>query len=243
MQRKPRIAVLLDENTSGDASRYEASKAYFRAIGDAGGLPFGIPFLAEIIEPVVNDFDGLLCIGGRFAYPDDWYVAGEVAKSPPSARLSVERALVEAYLQRDKPILGICAGMQLLGCLSGCRLLSDVRASLPNGLDHDKRGSLHRVTPTPGSKLAALAGELSFDVNTLHREAIGELSPGVTVSARADDGVIEAIEIPSQTFALGLQWHQEQFAQTDHPGNQVFRGLIAACLERSVKSRRSRRRA
>ncbi len=81
MNRKPRIAVILDENTSGDASRYEASKGYFGAIRDAGGLPFGIPYLPEIVDVVVEEFDGLLCVGGRFAYPDDMVSPGRVVES------------------------------------------------------------------------------------------------------------------------------------------------------------------
>ena len=67
--RKPRIAVILDENTSGDATRYEAAKGYFRGVRDAGGLPFGIPYLPEIVQVVLEEFDGLLSVGGRFAYP------------------------------------------------------------------------------------------------------------------------------------------------------------------------------
>jgi len=232
MPRTPRIAILLDENTSGDASRYEASKGLFTAVRDAGGLPFGIPYLPEVVTAVVDEFDGLVCGGGRFAYPDAWYIGGDGSKAPPSDRLAIERELVEAYLENNRPILGICAGMQLLACLNGCRLWSDVQNSSPQVLEHDRRGHLHPVTLNEGSRLFALVGERKLLVNTLHREAIGELSPSVIVSARSDDdGVIEAIEIPSHPFALGLQWHQELFAQSNHPGNRIFRGLIEACRD------------
>jgi putative glutamine amidotransferase len=105
-----------------------------------------------------------------------------------------------------------------------------VQTSSPDVLEHDKAGYLHRVTLKPATKLAALVGEVAIFVNTSHREAIGQLSKSVIASACSDDGVIEAIEVPAQTFALGLQWHQEQFAGTDHPGNRVFRGLIEACI-------------
>jgi putative glutamine amidotransferase len=229
MKRKPRIAVILDENTSGDASRYEASKGLFSAIGDAGGVPLGIPYLPEMVSVAVEEFDGLVCGGGRFAYPDDWYVAGDVSKAPPSERLSVERKIVEAYLKQNRPVLGICAGMQLLACINGCRLWSDVRTSAPVVLDHDKRGHLHEVTLMPDTRLFAFIREPTILVNSLHREAIGELSPFVVVSARSSDGIIEAIEVPGKSFALGLQWHQELFAGTDHPGNGVFHGFVDAC--------------
>jgi putative glutamine amidotransferase len=228
MKKRPRIAVILDENTSGDASRYEASKSYFTAIRDAGGLPFGIPYLPEIVGAVIDDFDGLLCVGGRFAYPDEWYLDGCVSKAPPSERFAVEREIVEGYLQRNKPILGMCAGMQLLAGLYGCRLWSDVQAK--SELEHDRRDHLHRVTVIPDTRLASLVQVPEILVNSSHREAVGELSPLVVASARAEDGVIEAIEVPAHAFAIGLQWHQERFASSEHPGNRVFRGLIEACL-------------
>lgn len=230
MVRKPRIAVILDENTSGDGSRYEASKSYFAAIRDAGGLPFGIPYLAEIVAPVVEEFDGLLCVGGRFSYPDDWYLQAKPSRAPPSERLAIEREITEGYLRRDKPILGICAGMQLLAGLHGCRLWSDVQASGPAIIEHDKQGSLHRVTVTPNSRLHTLVRTPTMLVNTFHQEAVGELSSSVIASAHSDDGVIEAIEIPAHSFAVGLQWHQERFFAADHPGNQVFRGFVKACV-------------
>ena len=69
MKSKPRIAVILDENTSGDRSRYEASKGLFSAIRDAGGLPFGIPYLPEIVGTVIEEFDGLVCAVGGSRIP------------------------------------------------------------------------------------------------------------------------------------------------------------------------------
>ena len=113
MLRKPRIAVILDENTSGDASRYEASKGYFRAIANAGGLPFGIPYHSDLIDVVVEEFEGLLCVGGRFAYPDYWYLPGQSSKAPPSERLAVEarysRRLFAARQTRSRDMCGHAA--------------------------------------------------------------------------------------------------------------------------------------
>lgn len=214
------MAVLLDENTSSGGSRYEAAKGYFLGVSRAGGLPFGIPYDADVAAAAIADFDALLTPGGRFANPPEWYV-GEAAPSPPSERLGVEIALVEGFLAADKPVLGICAGMQTLACLHGGRLT----ALVP---DHNERGRMHEVTVTPGTMLATLVGA-RLSVNTFHNEAVLALGPGVVASARADDGVLEALELPGYRFALGVQWHQELFAQEDHPGNGIFQGLVDAC--------------
>lgn len=227
MSRQPRIAVLLDENTSVDGSRYDTNKGYFVAVRRAGGSPFGIPYLADMVEEIVDDFHGFVAVGGRFAYPDGWYVNGTASPYPSSERLPVERALMEGFLARDKPVLGICAGMQMLACLHGCRLTPDVRTLGPGIREHDKRGVLHSVAIAPGSMLAGIAGE-SLEVNSFHREAVAQTSDGVLASARSSDGVIEAIEVPSRRFAVGLQWHQEQLA-ADHDGSRIFRAFVDAC--------------
>lgn len=229
MSRRPRIAVLLDENTSADGSRYDMTKGYFVGIQRAGGLPFGIPYFADMVDEVVSEFDGFLAVGGRFAYPDQWYLPGEVSPSPPSERLPVERALMEGFLQADKPVLGICAGMQMLACLHGSRLTPDVRTLGPAIQEHDRRGVLHKVDLASGSKLSAITGQSSLMVNSFHREAVAEMGTGMRPTALAEDGVIEAVELPDRRFALGLQWHQELFAATDHPGNRVFDGFVEAC--------------
>jgi putative glutamine amidotransferase len=213
------VAVLLDENTSTGGTRYEAAKGYFGGVARAGGLPFGVPYEPEMVAQVVEDFDALLTLGGRYAMPADWYV-GEAAASPDADRLTVEIGLVSGFLAADKPVLGICAGMQVLACLNGAKVTAQVEG-------HNEKGRLHGVRTAPGSRLAALVGE-RLTVNTFHNEAIVQAG-GCQVTAWADDGTIEGIEIPGRRFALGVQWHQELFADQDHPGNGVFHGLVEAC--------------
>lgn len=226
---RPRIAVILDENTSAGGRRYDMTKGYFGAVAAAGGLPFGIPYIPEIVGPTLQDFDGFLAVGGRFAYPDGWYEADERSRYPASDRLAVERALMEGFLQADKPVLGICAGMQMLACLNGCRLTPDLKARNPNALDHDGPGYLHPVTIAEGSRLAAIVGSPTLVVNTFHREAVVASSDRVAVVAQAPDGTVEAIEVPDRAFAVGLQWHQEAFTGGEHAGNRIFAAFVAAC--------------
>lgn len=228
MSRKPRIAIIMDENTKDDGTRYEVSKSYFVAIHRAGGLPFGIPYFPDLVETVIKEFDGFVSVGGRINFPTEWYVDGDHSKFPVSDRLDVDRALMSGFLDRDKPVLGICNGMQMLACLNGCRMVSDVRSLRPDILDHDQRGVLHPATIEAGTKLSRILGVPGVEVNTHHREAVVELSDKVVVGAYAPDGTIEAIEVPAQRFAIGLQWHPEAFATTDNPGNRIFTAFVEA---------------
>jgi putative glutamine amidotransferase len=226
---RPRIAIVMDENTSTDASRYEAHKGYFRGVHEAGGLPFGIPFLTEMVETVPRDFDALMVIGGRFAYPDDWYVDGERSRASHSDRFAMDAGLIGEFMEQDKPILGICAGMQALACLNGCRLNADIGTLLPGALEHDKAGLLHPIRIATGTLLHQAVGTTRMKVNSFHREAVVEMGSGVVASAHALDAVVEAIEIDGMRFAIGLQWHQERFVGLEHEGNAIFNAFVGAC--------------
>lgn len=230
MSNAPRIAVLLDENTSADATRYEANKGYFRSLARAGGLPYGIPYEDTLIAPTVADFDGFLAVGGGFAYPPAYYAAGSRSPYKSSDRFAFEAALMRAFIAADKPVLGICAGMQLLACLHGAKLHGDVQTSVAAPIDHYCRDEAHPAMIVGGTRLHTAVGCDTLAVNSFHREALVETGPQVRICARAPDGVIEAIEIPSRRFAIGLQWHQERYAATAHPGNGVFAAFIEAAM-------------
>ncbi|HEY8003776.1 MAG TPA: gamma-glutamyl-gamma-aminobutyrate hydrolase family protein [Phenylobacterium sp.] len=225
---RPRIAVLLDENTSGDGRRYEAAKGYFEGVHAAGGLPFGIPHLEGMAEVVVRDFDGVLLTGGRYASPAEWYLG---ARSPAPAspdRAAVETRIVSDCLRLGRPLLGICAGMQLLAGVSGCRLRGDIARGPSCGIDHAAGARGHIVRLAAGSRLRSLVRRSEIQVNSFHEEAVSLLSPAVRLGATAEDGVIEAIEVDAHPFAIGIQWHQELLAGAGHPGDGVFRGLVDA---------------
>lgn len=228
MSDKPRIAVILDENTTSGGNLYETSKTYFAAVHRAGGMPFGIPYLADMVETVVAEFDGFISVGGRIQFPRDWYVPGDGSRYPSSERLEVEQALMRGFLDRDKPVLGICNGMQMLACLHGGRMVHEVRKVGPHILDHDSKSAVHSVEILPGTMLSRIVGTTRLDVNSRHQEAVVEVSGQAVTAAKASDGVIEAIEIPSRRFAMGLQWHQEAFTATDHAGNRIFEAFIGA---------------
>lgn len=224
----PRIAVLLDENTSGDATLYESPKTLFRMVADTGAMPCGIPYLPGREEEILASHDGLISPGGRFEFPKAWYVEGRGSAAPASERCAIDLKLMRLFLSASKPVFGICSGMQMLAGLAGCKLTGDIKDLAGSPLIHNGRDCTHRVEIVAGSRLAAIVGTTTAVINSLHNEAVVEVPEGVTVMARAADGVIEAIELDGPTFAIGVQWHPEQYHGTDHPGNALFEEFVKA---------------
>ena len=179
MARKPKIAVIMDENTSTGGERYDVSKHYFAAVGRAGGFAFGIPYAPDMVDDVVDEFDGFVSVGGRINFPAEWYVEGDQSQYPPSDRLAVDMALMKGFLGRNKPVLGICNGMQMLACLHGARMVHEIRKAGSHILDHDSRSAAHSVEILPGTMLSRIVGATHLDVNSRHQEAIVEVCGGI----------------------------------------------------------------
>ncbi len=116
-------------------------------------------------------------------------------------------------------------------------MIQDLQTQWPNGIQHaqlNPRGEdAHAVTIRPDSQLFALLGETTVRVNSLHHQAIGQLGEGLSCTATANDGVIEAVEHPGSAFVLGVQWHPESMAvHGNAPMNRLFGAFIAAAVKR-----------
>lgn len=225
----PRIAVLLDENTSGDATLYEAPKTLFRMVADAGAMPLGIPYLPGLEDEILAAHDGLISPGGRFAFPKAWYIEGRYSGAPVSERCDFDLKLMRMFLGAGKPVFGICSGMQMMAGLAGCKLVGDIQDNEGQPLVHNGTDCTHGVTIEKGTRLASIMATHEANINSLHNEAVVDLPGDVTVSARAPDGVIEGIELEGYPFAIGVQWHPEKYHGGPHPGNALFAAFVGAC--------------
>jgi putative glutamine amidotransferase len=118
-------------------------------------------------------------------------------------------------LAAEKPLLAICRGVQVFNVALGGSLYEDIASALPAAQRHDwypnyPRDYLaHTVEVKPGSRLAEILGTHKLRTNSLHHQAIRQPAPALEVVAYAEDGVIEAVELPEKRFAIGVQWHPE----------------------------------
>jgi putative glutamine amidotransferase len=112
----------------------------------------------------------------------------------------------------------------------GGTLVQDLLTLWPEALEHERSDlrerAVHPVELAPDSRLAALVGQTSIEVNSTHHQAIHQPGQGVRSVGWAPDGVVEAIEDPSQPFWLGVQWHPERL-DVSHSA-RIFEGLVEA---------------
>ena len=178
--------------------------------------------------------DGLLLIGGNFASPADFYLHPE--KLPAGHCLSKRS---EAYLAgitfacaHRLPVLGICAGFQMLAGFFGAKMYTNVVAELGSALPHkfDKYQDAHAVRLVPGTRLFDICGQQAeIQVNSVHTEGVAEpQGDKIIVAARSSDGNVEAVEILGDWFALGVQWHPEYLWRRSREAEALFAAFAAA---------------
>ena len=230
--RRPRIALTLDLDE--ERGEYQLGRAYAEAVLAAGGLPLPLPYGdASVTGSYLALCQGVVVTGGGFDIAPERY--GE-ARRPgcgreKPGRTAFEWALCEAALAGRIPLLGVCGGMQLLNVVRGGTLHQDLGEEL--GLGFHRSGGVqarHEVQVVPGSLLARLAGPGPLTVNSTHHQGVRAVGHGVLVSARAPDGVVEAVELPDLPFALGVQWHPERMLE-EPAQRAIWCGLVAAARD------------
>jgi len=194
--------------------------AYTASVARAGGLPVAIPPLDGSTE-LLDLLDGLVFTGGSDLNPAMY---GQ-APHPESTgfhddRDRAELALIREALGRDMPVLGICRGMQLLNIALGGDLHQHLGSATHKG--PPGRYTFHEVTVEAGTRLAEVLGA-GTRTHSCHHQAPDRLGTGLRQSARAEDGTVEAVELPAARFAVGVLWHPEE---DEVRGAPLFRELV-----------------
>lgn len=230
------------------------SDRYVRALHRAGARVLVIPAVegapdtppAEVLAPA----DGLLLIGGgdidpvRYGQPRHTRSYGFNA-----VRDRIELGLAAHALANDVPMLAICRGIQVMNVAAGGTLhqhLPDILGDEADvhGRPHDLVLAEHSVNIKPGSTLERVVGtDFLEELTSAHHQSIDALGEGFEVTARSEDGCVEAIEpVEPHTFCLGVQWHPEMTAETDPLQQALFDALVEAAAARSSGTAREEHR-
>ena len=194
-------------------------RTYLDMVEAAGGIPVILPPKAALREEMLDRVDGIIMTGGDDIDVSRFGIAlHPKAECMPAERQDAEFALLKALDQRpDKPVLGICLGMQLMGFHRGATLIQHLPDVIPDGERH-RNDAIHAVEAERGSPLRAGL------VRSWHHQAITDVK-GFDIIARSDDGVVEGIVDPKRRFYLGVQWHPER-TEAEETGLGVVRTLI-----------------
>lgn len=231
--RPPRIGVTTyyKQASWGDWSRLAAivPGVYVEAVVAAGGTPVLLP--PRGLHPsVVEVLDGLLLIGGSDVDPSFYGAEPHPATRPEPYRDEAEFPLVAWALEAGLPTLAVCRGAQVLNAALGGTL----NQHLPELVGHTDYapapGQFGRAefTTAPGSLVHALLGDRAWSP-CYHHQGIETVAPGLCVTARSADGVVEALETTDDSWVLGVQFHPEE--NPEDP--RLFDGLVAAAGTRA----------
>ncbi|HLY10037.1 MAG TPA: gamma-glutamyl-gamma-aminobutyrate hydrolase family protein [Planctomycetota bacterium] len=225
--KRPLIGINCKIITDTGDSYYKLDRNYVRSVERAGGVPVLMPAFASAgdVRSYLDRLDGLLFTGGPDINPCRW-------KQPQHAKSELMHedreksdfwTLREA-LRRDLPALFICCGHQELNVALGGSLHQHVD-DLPD-VDAHAGGKTHPVGVFQGNRLRDIVGKDRLRVNSWHHQAIDRLGRGLTITAVADDGIVEGIESDPHRFMVGVQWHPERM-QDDRRQQNLFRALVS----------------
>lgn len=229
-------------DSSGNFPGYKRSYVnddYIDSVIQNGGIPFIIPFNEdkEVIKEQVKLVDAIILSGGHDVSPSNY----NQEPSPKLGGIFPERDdfdfnLLECAMEEEKPILGICRGMQIINTYFKGSLYQDMSEIKSELVKHDQVRTpslaIHTVEIKEDSKLREILKTDEIMVNSFHHQAVKELGFGFKAVAFAKDGVIEAIEKDDYPFLMGIQWHPEMLHRSLSIMNNIFKALIEKSKEK-----------
>lgn len=229
------ILIVTGDSMQGMYRSY-VNHDYVESLERAGCVPVLLPVLADLsdVKRQMEGLDGIVLSGG---YDIDPALYGEAPVWGQNFTLSeVDRfylAVIRAAAALEKPLLGICKGLQAINVAFGGTLYQDLKAQFPGSIQHNQQAprnnATHYITVEPDSFAGGVLPEHTY-VNSYHHQAVKDLAEGFRVTARSDDGVIECIERIGDSFICGVQWHPEMMAKFGDPlMSKLFEGFVRRC--------------
>jgi putative glutamine amidotransferase len=185
--------------------------AYVQAVSRAGGRPLVVPPSDDGIEETLEALDGILFSGGSDIDPEAYGAeAHPETNGVRPERDRAELALLRGALERDMPVLAICRGSQVMNVARGGNLVQHLPEVVGDNKHKHTPGVFadHDVELKPGTRLQRVLGDRA-PVKSHHHQGYGKIGEGLVEAAWAEDGTVEALEDPKQSFALAVLWHPE----------------------------------
>ncbi len=208
---------------------------YLDGITEAGGIPVIFPFSSD-----EQELDHLISLCGGFLFTGGHDVSPEIYGETPLTGLvdtcrkrdEMETLILRKAMAADKPILGICRGIQFINAALGGTLWQDLPSQHPSDVNHHQNPPYniptHDVRILRGTPLHNCLGTEFLPVNSYHHQAVSRLASGLSAMAVSPDGLTEALYKPDQRFLWALQWHPEFSWQTDENSRIIFRAFTDA---------------
>ncbi|MFB5198470.1 gamma-glutamyl-gamma-aminobutyrate hydrolase family protein [Neobacillus sp. KR4-4] len=211
---------------------------YHKSVAANGGIPVILPYInPEMAIETIALCDGIILSGGEDVDPKLFGQDPHPHLGPTTPERDVaEIAMVKFALENNIPILAICRGVQILNVALGGTLIQDIPSQVKEPIQHnqkiDRSRETHWVTIATDSKLFEMVGSERVRVNSLHHQAIDKVANDLRVVAQSSDGIVEAVEyIHPTTFTIGVQWHPESMASTNHEMNNLFKDFINSMVK------------
>jgi putative glutamine amidotransferase len=228
----PAIAMTADSSVFNELGMTSAT--YETAIVMAGGRPRVVRAGDDVdVEALLDSVSGLYLTGGGDVDPAIWGGDPEGTLLLNPGRDELEIALVRGALARAMPVLGICRGAQVINVAMG-GTLRVIRTDGDLGRTHYvslDSFSAHPVHIEPGTRLMTILDQETRQVNSFHGNSVDSLAEGLRISARAPDGVVEAIEAVDERYILGIQWHPDLRVTHDPDALAIFESFVDAARD------------
>lgn len=209
---------------------YSVPAVYVQAIRRAGGIPVLLPPGEGRTDRWLDRVDAVVVAGGTDVDPGRYGAdRTAVVLAPDPERDDSEISLALEAIERDLPTLFVCRGMQVLNVALGGTLHPHIPDLGIGDIHRDREGywAYHEVEVAEGSRAAEAMGTTSVMTYSGHHQAIDAVADGLTVTASAPDGLIEAIEVDDASWAVGVQWHPEMSAHDDATQQALFDSVVA----------------
>ena len=214
-------------------SKQFVTDAYIQAVKSAGGLPLILPLVKSktVIQDYVSLCDGFLFCGGGDITPLLFGQEPNYGIGATDITLDLfQIRLMKEILKAEKPVLAICRGMQIMNVACGGTIYQDLNQLDIETINHmqtslSRKDISHKVFFKSKTRLHRMFGDFAF-TNSFHHQAIDRLGLGLIISGTTGDDIIEAIEMPSHPFVLGVQWHPESMIDSAPNMKQLFFSLV-----------------